>query len=93
MLSLAINCFHVYMLLIETLERQTNIIYNKDEKVVDTALRNANFSDLDEIWKAYELESRNPRITIRRNRCLSAGKAADATIRFTYFRIVIVIAE
>ena len=54
-----------YGKLIEALERQTNIIYTKDEKVVDRALRSAYFSDLDEIGQAYELESRKPRITIR----------------------------
>ena len=55
-----------YGKLIEALERQTNVIYMKDEKVVDRALRNAYFEDLDEIGQAYELESRKPRITIRR---------------------------
>ena len=55
-----------YGKLIEALERQTNVIYTKDEKVVDRALRSAYFSDLDEIGKAYELESRKSRITIRR---------------------------
>ena len=55
-----------YGKLIEALERQTNIIYTKDEKVVDKALRSAYFSDLDEIGQAYELESRKPRITITR---------------------------
>ena len=55
-----------YGKLIEALERQTNIIYTKDEKVVDRALRSTYFSDLDEIGQAYELESRKPRITIRR---------------------------
>ena len=35
-------------------------------KLIDRALRSANFSDLDEIGQAYELESRKPRITIRR---------------------------
>ena len=55
-----------YGKLIEALERQTNVIYTKDEKVVDRALRSAYFSDLDEIGQAYELESRKPRITIRR---------------------------
>ena len=55
-----------YGKLIEAIERQTNVIYTKDEKVVDRALRSAYFSDLDEIGKAYELESRKPRITIRR---------------------------
>ena len=55
-----------YGKLIEALERQTNTITIKDEKVVDRALRSAYFSDLDEIGQAYELESRKPRITIRR---------------------------
>ena len=55
-----------YGKLIEALERQTNVIYTKDEKVVDRAMRSAYFSDLDEIGEAYELESRKPRITIRR---------------------------
>ncbi|KAL9983294.1 hypothetical protein ACROYT_G005441 [Oculina patagonica] len=55
-----------YGKLIEALERQTNVIYTKNEKVVDRALRIAYFSDLDEIGQAYELESRKPRITISR---------------------------
>ena len=55
-----------YGKLIEALERQTNVIYTKDEKVVDRALRSAYFSDLEEVGQAYELESRKPRITIRR---------------------------
>jgi len=42
------------------------VIYTKDEKVVDRALRSAYFEDLDEIGQAYKLESRKPRITIRR---------------------------
>ena len=41
-------------------------IAEKDEKVVDRALRSVYFSDLDEIGQAYELESRKPQITIRR---------------------------
>ena len=52
--------------LIEALERQTNVIYTKDEKIVDRALRSAYFSDLEEVGEAYELESRRPLITIRR---------------------------
>jgi len=51
---------------IEALERQTNVIYTKDEKVVNRALRSAYFEDLNEIGEAYELESRKPRVTIRR---------------------------
>ena len=53
-----------YGKLVEALERQMN--YTKDEKVVDRALRSAYFSDLDEVGQAYELQSRMPRITIRR---------------------------
>jgi len=52
--------------LIEVLERQANVMYTKDEKVVDRAMRSAYFSDLEEVGQAYELESRKPRITIRR---------------------------
>ena len=55
-----------YGKMIEAVERQTNVAYTKDEKVVDRALRSAFFSDLDEIGAAYELESRKPRVTIRR---------------------------
>ena len=42
------------------------MIYTKDEKVVDRAMRSTYFTTLDEIGAAYELESRKPRITIRR---------------------------
>ena len=52
--------------MIEVLERQTNIIYTKDENVVDRALRSSYFEDLDELGQAYELESRKPRVTIKR---------------------------
>ena len=46
-----------YGKLIEALERQTSVVYTKDEKVVDRALRSAYFEDLDELGQAYELES------------------------------------
>ena len=55
-----------YGKLIEALERQTNVIFTKEEKVVGRALLSAYFSDLDEVGQAYELESRKPWITIRR---------------------------
>ena len=55
-----------YGKMIEALERQTSVIYTKDEKLVDRALRSTFFEDLDEIGSAYELESRKPRIVIRR---------------------------
>ena len=55
-----------YGKLIETLERQTCVIYTKDDNVVERALRSSFFEDLDEIGQAYELERRKPRILIRR---------------------------
>jgi len=55
-----------YGKMIEALERQTTVIYTKDEKVVDRALRSAYFEDLEEIGEVYELERRKTRITIRR---------------------------
>ena len=55
-----------YGKMIEALERQTHVIYTKDEKLVDRTLRSTFFEDLDEIGSAYELESRKPRIVIRR---------------------------
>ena len=42
------------------------MIYTKDEKVADRALRSSYFSDLDEVGEDYELESFKPRITIGR---------------------------
>ena len=45
---------------------QTCVTSTKDEKVVDRALRGTYFDDLDELGRAYELESRRPRITINR---------------------------
>lgn len=53
--------------LIEALERQTNVIYTKDEKIVDRALRSAYFSDLDEVGERMSwIESRKLWIKIRR---------------------------
>ena len=55
-----------YGKMIEALERQTRTSYTKDEKSVDRALRSAWFDNLDEIGCAYEIQSRKPRITIKR---------------------------
>ena len=55
-----------YGKLLKALERQTCVVYTKDAKVVDRALRSAYFSDQEELGKAYELESRKQRITINR---------------------------
>jgi len=48
----------------EALERQTCVVYTKDEKVVDRVLQSAHFSDLDELEQTYELESRKPLVMI-----------------------------
>ena len=42
--------------MIKAVERQTNMVYTKYEKVVDRALRSMYFEDLEEIGEAYELE-------------------------------------
>lgn len=55
-----------YGKLIQALECQTCVVYTKDERVVDIALRSAYFSDLDELGQAYEPESRKPHIIITR---------------------------
>lgn len=55
-----------YGKIIEAPERQTNVVYTKDEKVVDKALRSAFFSDLEKIGEAYELERRKLRVWIKR---------------------------
>ena len=55
-----------YGKLIEALERQTNVTYTRDEKVVARYMRSAYFEDITEVGKAYELESRKAQITIRR---------------------------
>ena len=55
-----------YGKMIEALERQTNVVYTKDERSVDRALHSAFFSGLNEIGDAYELESCKPRVEIQR---------------------------
>lgn len=55
-----------YGKIIEAVERKTNVVYTKDENVVDRALCGAIFSDLEEIGAAYELESRKRLVTIKR---------------------------
>ena len=55
-----------YGKLLEAVERKTNVIYTKDAKVGDSALRSAYFKDLDEPDQAYELESRESRVVIKR---------------------------
>jgi len=61
--------FSGYEKLTKALEGQTKIIYTKDEKVVDRALKSAYFSDLKEIGTSYELESQKPRFRVRSCRC------------------------
>ena len=56
----------VYGKTIEDVTRQTKVIYTKDENVVDRALQSAFFEDLEEIGPTYRLESRKPRVVIKR---------------------------
>ena len=49
-----------YRKLIEALERLTCVVYAKDEKALDRAMRSGFFEDLDELGKL------TPRITINR---------------------------
>ena len=46
---------------IEAVERQTRVLYTKDEDEVDKHLRSAYFEDLEEIGDAYKIESRQKR--------------------------------
>ena len=52
--------------LIEAVERQTKVLYTKDEDVVDKHLRSVWFEDLEEIGDAYKIESRKNKVTINR---------------------------
>jgi len=69
---------------IEDVTRQTNIIYTKDENVVDRAMRSTFFLDLEEIGPTYNLESRKPRVNQKTfpggDSCLPVSEAADAGI-------------
>ena len=51
---------------IEAVERQTRVIYTKEEDEVDKHLRSAYFEDLEEIGDAYKIESRKNKVTINR---------------------------
>ena len=52
---------------IEAVERQTKVMYTKDEAVVDRHLRSSYFEDLEEIGDdAYKIESRKNKVTINR---------------------------
>ena len=51
---------------IEAVERQTKVLYTKDENVVDKNLRSVWFEDLEEIGDAYKIESRKNKVTINR---------------------------
>ena len=55
-----------YGKLIEALERHSNTNFTKNERMVDNVLRSAWFEDLEDIGESNELQSRKPRITIRR---------------------------
>ena len=51
---------------IEAVERQTKVLYTKDEDEVDKYLRSAYFEDLEEIGDAYKMEFRKNKVTINR---------------------------
>ena len=51
---------------IEAVERQTKVMYTKDEDEVDKHLRSAYFEDLEEIGDAYKIESRKKDVKINR---------------------------
>ena len=51
---------------IGAVERQTKVLYTKDENVVDKHLRSVWFEDLEEIGDAYKIESRKNKVTINR---------------------------
>ena len=49
-----------YGKLIEALERQTNITYTRDEKVVDRVMRSCFFQDLEEVGETYRINIKRP---------------------------------
>ena len=57
---------NAYGKFIEAVERQTKVLYTKDEDVVDKHLRSVWFEDLEEIGVAYKIESRKNKVTINR---------------------------
>ena len=59
-------CNSAYSKLIETVERQTRVIYTKDQGKVDRAKRSVWFDDMEEIGDAFEIEFRKEKVTINR---------------------------
>ena len=55
-----------YGKLIEAKERQTRVIYTKDQSVVDKAKRSVWFDDMEEIDDVFQLEFRKAKVTISR---------------------------
>ena len=51
---------------IEAVERQTKVLYTKDENTVDKHLRSVWFEDLEEIGDTYKIECRKNKVTINR---------------------------
>ena len=56
----------VYAKLIEAVERQTRVIYTKDQGKVDRAKRSVWFDDMKEIGDAFEIEFRKEKVTMNR---------------------------
>ena len=55
-----------YGKLIEAKERQTRVIYTKDQRVADKTKRSVWFNDMEEIDDVFELEFRKEKVTINR---------------------------
>jgi len=55
-----------YGKLIEAVERQTGVIYTKDQGKVDRVKRSVWFDDMEEIGDAFEIEFRKEKVTINR---------------------------
>ena len=74
-----------YGKLIEVKERQTRVIYTKDQRVVDKAKRSVWFGDMEKIDDVFELEFRkkesdDQQAVSNRDCCLSAGQTANVAV-------------
>ena len=56
------------------------MVYTKDEKVVDRALRSAYLGDLEELEQALEAADHDQLAVSDRDRCVLAGKAENARV-------------
>ena len=70
---------------IEAVERQTKVLYTKDENVVEKHLRSVWFEDLEEIGDAYKIESRRNKVTIDRPFQVGIVVCQQAKLRMLQF--------